>query len=100
MVEDIAVNFVFIAAVFILSSGVIADNVAFSIEAFVENFSVQMKETPIFKRQMRDWILSVGHSGLEMSLSVDIVEPNSKFRVSDSWASICVKIGNSNLVGQ
>jgi hypothetical protein len=59
-----------------------------------------MKETPIFKRQMGNWIFSVGHSSLEVSLSLDIVEPNSKFRISDSGTSISVKIGHSNFVSQ
>lgn len=101
MVLDVNVCKVTVTAVFVLASHVVAHNVAIFDLSFVENFGVGVEETPVLHRQVRHWITAMSYTSLEVpSSSILLVEPNSKFGVSDTRTSIVVEISDLVLVGK
>lgn len=101
MVLDVDVCLVVVAAIFVLAGHIVAHYVAVFYLTFVEDFSVYVQETPVFKRKMRHWIAAMSHTTFEVaSSSVLLVEPNSKFGISDTRTSIIVKISDLVLVGK
>ena len=100
MVVDINVEFVLVTAFFVLPMIIVADDCSLLYGPFVENFGVDVKETPVLEGKVRHWVSSVGHSGLEVIFSIQIVEPNCKLGVPDSWVAIVVKLSHFDLIGQ
>lgn len=58
-----------------------------------------MPEAPILEGKMRHWISVVGHSGLESTHSVEIIEPSRELGISNPWTSEVVKLGDFVFVG-
>lgn len=98
MVKCIRVYLVFIAAVLVLSGRVIANNTSLAHFSLVENFSVHMQKAPIFEGKVRNWILSVGDSGLEVVMTEQVIEPGSKLGISNPWTSEIVELSDFILV--
>lgn len=100
MVLDIDICLVVITAVFVLASHVIAHYVAIFYLAFVEDFRVDVKEAPIFKRKVRNWIAAMSDTSFEVPCpSVLLIEPNSELSVSNTRTSVVVKISDLVFVG-
>lgn len=53
-----------------------------------------MKETPTFHGKMRDRISAMGNSSFEMILAINLVEPDSIFRISHSRTSESIELSN------
>lgn len=100
MVEHINIQQILVATIFILTRLIVADVATLLNWSLVKYFSVHMQETPVFLWQMRNWISSVGHSGLKMIFSVDLVEPNCKLRISNSWRTKGVKFSDFGSIGE
>ena len=84
MVENVNISQIPITAAFVLACDIVADDMTVFDPSFVEYFSIDMKEAPIFKRKMRNRIAAVSNSGFEVrSASVLFIEPHCEFGISD-----------------
>lgn len=77
-----------------------ADIPALLHSSLVKHFSVHVQEAPVLLGQMGYWVPSVGYSRLEVIFSVDLVEPNCKFWVSNSGRAKSVKFSNFRFVSE
>lgn len=80
---DIRIQQVLIAALLVLPSFVLAHVATILHFVLVKDLRAHMPEAPVFKGEMRNRILPVSHSRLEVVLAVDLVEPSHKLGVTD-----------------
>ena len=99
MIERTGIQLVLITAALILSLRVVAHHVSCSYFPLVEDLGVHVLESPILEGQMRHWISVVGHSRLESTHSVEVVEPGCEFGISHPRAAEVVKLCDLVLVG-
>ena len=100
MIQHISVNFVFITAGFVLSVLIVANFSSFFHCSSVEYLGVKVEETPILQWEMGNWISSVGDSCFEMFFSIHLIEPDCEFRITHSWRSEVVKLGDFDFAGK
>ena len=96
MILNVHISEVFIAAVLILSWKIITNGMTIFHLTFIENFSIYVEKSPVFERQMRNWISAMGDSRFEVRWwSILLVKPYCEFSIPYSWTSIVVEISNS-----
>lgn len=98
MIERTGVQLVLITAALILGLSVIAHHIPCPDFPLVEDLGVHMLESPILEGQMRDWISVVGHSSLEPTHTVEIIEPGCELGISYPRTSKVVKLCDFVLV--
>ena len=83
-----------ITAGFVLSMLIVAYFSSFFHGSSVEYLGVNVEEIPFLQGEMGNWISSVGDSCFEMLFSIHLVEPDCEFRITYSWRSKIVELGN------
>ena len=101
MIYYVSIRFIDVRAFLVLPSCVIAHVASFLLASLIKDFRVHMQKPPIFERQVRHWVLSVGDSGFEVPASaVDLVEPNCELGIPDPRRAKVVKISDFDLVSE
>ena len=85
MIQNVSICQILVTAFLVFSRLVVTNICSFFDLTLIEDFSVEMEETPVLERKMRHWILFMGDTTLKMISSIDLVKPNSELGVSDSW---------------
>ncbi len=98
VIDHVCVEFIAIAAGLVFCWCIIADYIALFLISFVEDFSVDMQESPILEGEMGHWIFSSRYSRLEVVHSVELVEPCSEFTVSHARAAVVIELNHFELV--
>lgn len=99
VVDDVCIEFVMVTAALILCCSIIANDVALFFVSLVEHLSIDVQESPVLQGEMWNWIFTSGHSCFKVVHSIDLIEPCSKFAVSDSRTAIVIKLNHFELIG-
>ena len=100
VIWDAVVYVVLITAVVIFFLIVFANCKTLFQSAFVEDLGAHMLETLSLHWKVRDRITAMRHSGLEMIFSVQLIEPDRKVRITNSWTSKGIELSHFDFVGQ
>lgn len=100
MVIHVHISKVSVTAALILASHVVAHHMPVLDLALVKDLSVHMQETPILKRQVRNWITAMSDSALEVrSASVLLVEPDCELGITHSRRPEVIEMGHFVFIG-